>query len=86
MPDAFVKGDSNRLAQVLANLLSNATKFSPEGETVEVSLTRREGNFRVSVSDHGPGVPDEFRDQIFDRFTQADATDTRQKGGGRDWD
>ena len=81
VPDAFVKGDSNRLAQVLANLLSNAAKFSPEGGTVEISLTRREGNYRVTVSDRGPGVPDEFRDQIFDRFTQADATDTRQKGG-----
>ena len=81
VPDAFVKGDSNRLVQVLANLLSNAAKFSPEGGTVEISLTRREGNYRVTVSDRGPGVPDEFRDQIFDRFTQADATDTRQKGG-----
>jgi signal transduction histidine kinase len=43
--DSFVKGDSNRLAQVLTNLLSNAAKFSPEGETVEVSLTRCDGNF-----------------------------------------
>ena len=81
VPDAFVKGDSDRLAQVLANLLSNAAKFSPEGETVEVSLARSEGGFCVTVSDRGPGVPDEFRNQLFDRFTQADASDTRQKGG-----
>ncbi|NQV85230.1 MAG: PAS domain S-box protein [Rhodospirillales bacterium] len=81
LPNAFVKGDSDRLAQVMANLSSNAAKFSPEGETIEVSLGRGEEGFRVNVADHGPGVPDEFRDQVFDRFTQADSTDTRQKGG-----
>ena len=81
VPDAFVMGDSDRLAQVLANLLSNAAKFSPEGGTVGISLTRSEGNFLVSVSDSGPGVPDEFREKIFDRFSQADASDTRQKSG-----
>ena len=80
-PDAFVRGDGNRLAQVMGNLLSNAAKFSPEGETVGVSLVRRDGGFRISVSDRGPGVPDAFRDRLFDRFTQADASDIRQKGG-----
>jgi len=81
LPDVSVKGDKARLAQVMANLLSNAVKFSPETGVVEVSMTRLEGNVRVSVSDHGPGVPEEFRSKLFDRFTQADASDTRQKGG-----
>jgi signal transduction histidine kinase len=81
VPDALVSGDRERLAQVLGNLLSNAAKFSPEGETVEISLTRSGGGFRVSVSDCGPGIPDEFRDRLFERFTQADSTDARQKGG-----
>lgn len=79
--DAFVNGDGERLAQVLANLLSNAAKFSPEGKTVEVSLSRCDDGFRVSVRDHGPGIPDGFREQVFDRFAQADGTDTRQQGG-----
>ncbi|HJV27491.1 MAG TPA: PAS domain S-box protein [Aromatoleum sp.] len=79
--DASVYADPDRLAQVLANLLSNAAKFSPPGSAVEVSLERRNGSARVSVRDRGPGVPDAFRERIFEKFSQADASDTRQKGG-----
>ena len=81
IPDAFVNGDHERLGQVIANLLSNAAKFSPEGDIVEISLVRREDYFRVSVSDRGPGIPEEFRRRLFDRFSQADSSDSRQKGG-----
>ncbi|MFP6735923.1 MAG: response regulator [Rhodospirillales bacterium] len=66
---------------MLANLLSNAAKFSPEGETIEISLRRNGNNFRVSVSDQGAGVPEEFRANIFERFTQADSSNVRQQGG-----
>nr|WP_298141310.1 PAS domain S-box protein [uncultured Pseudomonas sp.] len=76
-----VRVDRQRLAQVLANLLSNAAKFSPPGKPVEISLQTVGERVRVSVHDHGPGVPEAFQSQIFSKFSQADATDTRQKGG-----
>lgn len=78
---AQVKGDSHRLHQVFANLISNAVKFSPPAGVVEVSLDAVQGRFRVSVKDHGPGIPDHFRDRIFQRFAQADSSDSRDKGG-----
>ncbi|MES2687771.1 MAG: PAS domain S-box protein [Pseudomonadota bacterium] len=77
-----VSADSDRLVQVIANLLSNAMKFSPPGKSVEVRLLRAAASrVRVEVRDHGPGIPDEFRKRIFQKFSQADASDTRAKGG-----
>jgi PAS domain S-box-containing protein len=73
--------DADRIVQVCVNLLSNAAKFSPRGDTVEVILAVHDGKARVSVVDHGPGVPPEFKDRIFDRFSQADSSDRRSKGG-----
>jgi PAS domain S-box-containing protein len=78
---ARVRVDKLRLAQVLANLLSNAAKFSPQGQSVEVRVQQHDARIRVSVTDHGPGVPENFQERIFSKFSQADATDTRQKGG-----
>lgn len=79
--DLKVRVDSQRLGQVLANLLSNAAKFSPEGSAVEVAVVPRNDHARITVSDQGPGIPQAFRQRIFSKFSQADATDTRQKGG-----
>ncbi len=76
-----VNADPDRLAQVITNLLSNAIKFSPGGEEVLVSVGQNAGNVRITVRDHGSGVPDEFKPHIFEKFAQADATNTRQKGG-----
>ncbi|MDI1268753.1 MAG: PAS domain S-box protein [Polaromonas sp.] len=73
--------DSDRLLQVMTNLLSNAIKFSPAQGTVLVLLGRHAGRVRVEVSDNGPGIPEEFRERIFQKFSQADSSDTRQKGG-----
>jgi len=73
--------DSDRLLQVMTNLLSNAIKFSPVQGTVLVLLGRHAGRVRVEVSDNGPGIPEEFRQRIFQKFSQADSSDTRQKGG-----
>ena len=82
IPEVLVNADRDRMLQVLTNLLSNAAKFSPGGQTVSVSAIPREGNFvQVSVEDRGPGIPVEFHDRIFGRFAQADSSDTRQKGG-----
>ncbi|MDX1297708.1 MAG: PAS domain S-box protein [Pseudomonas sp.] len=78
---AWVRVDKLRLAQVLANLLSNASKFSPRGSTVNIHIDEHRERVRVSVTDHGPGVPENFQARIFSKFSQADATDTRQKGG-----
>ncbi|MDP1756920.1 MAG: PAS domain S-box protein [Pseudohongiella sp.] len=80
-PDAVVRVDGQRLMQVLSNLLSNALKYSPEDGTVEVAVAVRDKLVRVAVSDHGPGIPAAFRSHIFQKFAQADSSDTRQKGG-----
>jgi PAS domain S-box-containing protein len=73
--------DADRLVQVITNLLSNAIKFSPAGEDVVVRIDNRESVVRVSVRDHGRGIPDEFKPRMFEKFAQADASDARQKGG-----
>jgi signal transduction histidine kinase len=77
----FVRADPDRLAQVVVNLLSNAVKFSPPDGEVAIKIYRHGDGARLSVRDQGSGVPSEFRTRIFDRFAQADATNTRQKGG-----
>ncbi len=78
---AWVDANFDRLMQVMANLLSNAAKFSPRGARVEVRLQRMNGAFRVSVIDPGPGIPEEFKPRVFDRFAQADSSTSRQRGG-----
>lgn len=69
--EAKVNADSDRLMQVLNNLLSNAAKFSPRNDKVEILVSSFDGRVRVAVSDHGPGIPEHFREQVFDAFTQA---------------
>lgn len=81
LDDAQVYADRDRLMQVMANLLSNAAKFSPNNDTVEISVARHHGSIRVSVTDHGEGIPEEFQPKLFEKFTQSDSSDTRQKGG-----
>ncbi len=80
--NAHVYADKDRLMQVMSNLMSNAAKFSHENSIVEISAERQNnGRIRISVTDHGFGVPAEFQDKLFDRFTQSDSSDTRAKGG-----
>lgn len=79
--DVMVNVDVNRLMQVLANLLSNAAKFSPPGDKVIISTAINGNNVRIAVSDHGSGVSEQFRSRIFQKFVQADSSDTRKKGG-----
>ena len=78
---AAIWGDEHRLLQVFANLLSNSIKYSPRDGEVVVSVSQRNAYYRVSVLDHGRGVPAEFRSRMFQRFAQADSSDTREKGG-----
>ncbi len=76
-----IRADPDWLVQVLTNLLSNAIKFSPQGEEVVVAIEQRDAAFRISVQDHGRGIPDAFKPRIFEKFAQADASDAREKGG-----
>lgn len=79
---AMVRVDADRMVQVVVNLLSNAAKFSPPGgATVEIGIAARGGQVRLSVIDHGSGIPESFHGRIFERFAQVDGSDRRQKGG-----
>jgi PAS domain S-box-containing protein len=76
-----VRGDPGRLQQCVWNLLSNATKFTPRGGRVEVSLARVNSHFEIAVADTGQGIKAEFLPHVFERFRQADASTTRRHGG-----
>ena len=80
-PDIYMWVDADRLMQVVTNLLSNAAKFSPSGQRVEVCAEVTDTHVRILVKDRGPGVPPEFRNRIFQRFSQADSLDHRQRSG-----
>lgn len=77
----IIKGDYDRLSQVMTNLLSNAILHSPQNETVKIKLARSEGKVRVSVIDNGQGIPLDFQDKIFGKFSQADSSSERKIGG-----
>lgn len=79
--EVMVRIDEIRLAQVMSNLLSNAAKYSPTNDSVEVSVEVSNKNVRVLVHDNGKGIPEEFKSKIFGKFSQADSSDTRKKGG-----
>jgi CheY-like chemotaxis protein len=76
-----VRVDVDRLLQVLTNLISNAVKFSPAHLEVDVRVSSLHRMIRVEVSDRGPGIPVEFQRRIFQKFSQADSSDSRAKGG-----
>jgi signal transduction histidine kinase len=77
-----VRGDPNRLAQVVGNLLSNAIKYSPEGGTVKVVGERDNNLVRVSVKDEGLGIPDELQEEVFGKFFRGDAAASGIAGSG----
>ena len=73
--------DTNRMQQVVWNLLTNAVKFTPRGKTVRVTLARERSTAQIRVSDEGEGISAELLPYVFDRFRQADSS-TRRKFGG----
>jgi PAS domain S-box-containing protein len=77
----WIRGDPNRLQQVLWNLLSNAVKFTPAGGSVQVVLERVNSHVEIVVEDTGIGIRAEFLPLVFDRFRQGDASITRRHGG-----
>ncbi len=80
-PGCEVNVDPDRFIQVMSNLLSNAAKYSPQGGAVRVQTELGGDRVRISVRDEGPGIPEDFRDRIFEKFSQADASSTREKSG-----
>jgi PAS domain S-box-containing protein len=79
--DAWVQGDADRLMQALTNLLSNAIKYSPPGKPVGVVVCGHGHMLCIEVTDHGPGIPVEFHDQIFKKFAQVGRSDRGEKAG-----
>lgn len=73
--------DAQRLEQALTNLLSNAIKFSPKGSEVTVTASPNTDHLEIRVKDRGPGIPQSFRSRIFEKFAQADSSDTRGRRG-----
>jgi signal transduction histidine kinase len=79
--EIFVRCDRDYTVRVLVNLVSNAVKFSERGQSVRITV-RPDGEFvTLGVIDRGPGIPDDFRQKLFNRFEQARLSDARVKGG-----
>jgi PAS domain S-box-containing protein len=76
-----VYGDGERLGKALGHILANAAKFSPAGQSVEVTLRRNGDRAEIAITDHGPGIAADFRHRVFDKFSQGDASDQRHFGG-----
>jgi signal transduction histidine kinase/CheY-like chemotaxis protein len=77
----LIRGDADRLQQVVWNLLSNAIKFTPTNGTVTARVSRSVASAMIEVSDTGQGIDPEFLPHVFERLRQADSTSTRRHGG-----
>lgn len=79
LPDNLVYCDENRIEQVLINLLTNAAKYGEEKGVIDVKMAKRKDYLRVSVINSGPGIPEDFRDKVFEKFAMAYAQKNTQK-------
>ena len=79
--DAAVHVDGEYLRRCLVRVLSNAIKFSPRGQKVEIDAHTTAALARIAVRDHGPGIPPSYMNRLFRPFSQADASDSRSQGG-----
>ena len=77
-----IRGDRNRLRQVLGNLIENAVKYSPEGGEVRVSAAAANGEVRIAVRDAGPGIPRDHQVRIFEKFGRVDVPGASKPGTG----
>lgn len=77
----MMRGDCQLIAQAVSNVLDNAVKYTPEGGSISVSLQKKSGNMVLEVSDSGPGIPEEFRDRVTERFFRLDKA-RNQPGSG----
>ncbi|QLF93850.1 CHASE domain-containing protein [Pseudomonas sp. ABC1] len=81
LPQACLWVDHSRLQQVLGNFLSNAIKHTPPGKCVQIRARLHDSHARIMVEDQGPGVAEDFRPRVFEKFAQAEASDNRSKSG-----
>lgn len=72
--------DEHRFQQILANLLSNAIKYSPAGGKIQLIVSEVEQTIEIAVKDEGVGIADHFKNKLFQRFSQADASSAKEKG------
>ncbi|MBB3995523.1 signal transduction histidine kinase/CHASE1-domain containing sensor protein [Sulfitobacter undariae] len=79
--EQMISTDKKRVIQVLTNLLSNACKFAHSETTVRLTVEALPTHIKISVINSGPSIPEEFRNKIFQPFSQADSSDARQRGG-----
>lgn len=79
-PNSIVNVDGNRFIQVMHNLMSNAAKYGGKNDTVEITITPHQNHVRVSVTDHGGGIPEDFKDKVFKKFAQEN---TSRKGNSQ---
>lgn len=79
--ELIIDGDKRMLLQVLTNLVSNAIKFSPEGETITISARELENGFEFTVRDRGKGIAEENRERVFETFEQGSRADAKQGTG-----
>lgn len=79
--ELIINGDKRMLLQVLTNLVSNAVKFSPEGETITISARESENGFEFTVRDRGKGIAEENRERVFETFEQGSRADSKQGTG-----
>ena len=77
----FIDADKDRIIQVINNLMSNAAKFEPNDGAIKIKTTNDDNFLRVSVTDHGAGIPLDFQDKVFQTFTQADVSNTKNIPG-----
>ncbi|MCM3784697.1 HAMP domain-containing histidine kinase [Neobacillus mesonae] len=82
LQELLIYADRDQMSQVWTNLIHNAIKFSPEGESIEISMTRDRGYAVVSIQDHGVGMVEEDLQRIFERFYKADVSRNRYEGSG----
>ncbi len=79
--DYLIRCDAQRFQQIMSNLLSNAAKFSKADSHIDIELSRSDAFLKIAVRDYGDGIPAQFQDKIFKKFSQVDGSSTRKKGG-----
>ncbi len=77
----YVNADRDRITQVIHNLISNAVKYSPQSDKVDVYFRKDNGKVTVDIQDYGLGIPEEAMDKLFSKFYRVDNSDRRQIGG-----
>jgi len=79
--ESYIHADESRLLQVFSNMTSNAVKYSEEGDEIVIGSKEGVGTLIFSVKDSGSGIPEEFRDHVFESFARADASESFHEGG-----